>query len=119
MKFDDPDIHEKLDLMDSAGLNALPFGVVGLDADNTVEIYNIPESKFSGLAVDHVVGRHFFHAVAPCMNNYLVAERLNDEPLLDATIPYVLTFRVRHTPVHIRLLRQPDRSRRWVLINRD
>jgi hypothetical protein len=51
------------------------------------------------------------------MNNYLVAERLAETPL-DVTLPYVLTFRMRPTPVRLRLLRAVEASRRWVLVAR-
>ncbi len=88
-----------------------------LDRENMVEFYNAHEERYSGLPRGIVVGRHFFSDVAPCMNNYLVAERLA-ETQLDVTLPYVLTFRMRPTPVRLRLLRAVEASRRWVLIAR-
>lgn len=118
MEFDDPAIHQYLDVLDPDGLNALPFGAVGLTGGNIVEFYNTFESQLSGLAVERVVGRHFFNTIAPCMNNYMVAGRFDNEPSLDVTIPYVLTLRIQYTPVLLRLLRQPDRSRRWLLVRR-
>jgi len=117
MTFDDVPIIETLSTMDEAALDGLLFGVVGLDSDNVVELYNAYEERYSGLPRGIVVGRHFFSDVAPCMNNYLVAERLA-EAQLDVTLPYVLTFRMRPTPVRLRLLRAAEASRRWVLIAR-
>ena len=63
------------------------------------------------------MGRHFFSDVAPCMNNYLVADRF-EETTLDVTMPYVLSFRMRPTPVRLRLIRAPRSPRRWVLVSR-
>ena len=117
MTFDHVPIIEVLSTMDEAALDGLPFGVVGLDSENMVEFYNTHEERYSGLPRDIVVGRHFFSDVAPCMNNYLVAERLA-EAQLDVTLPYVLTFRMRPTPVRLRLLRASGASQRWVLIAR-
>ena len=52
------------------------------------------------------------------MNNFMVAQRLEDEPELDAIVPYVLTLRMRPTPVRLRLLASPAASRRYLLIER-
>ena len=115
--FDDPAMAERLDATDEAGLDELAFGVVGLNPDGEVDRYNAHEERNSGLPRGQVVGRHFFSDVAPCMNNYLVAERL-EETTLDVTMPYVLTFRMRPTPVRLRLIRAPRSPRRWVLVSR-
>lgn len=117
MTFDEVPIIETLSTMDEAALDRLPFGVIGLDSDDMGEFYNTHEERNSGLPRGIVVGRHYFSDVAPCMNNYLVAERLA-EAQLDVTLPYVLTFRMRPTPVRLRLLRAAKASRRWVLIAR-
>ena len=74
MTFDDVAIADMLGTLNEAALDELPFGVVGLDGENVVELYNAHEERSSGLSRDIVVGRHFFFDVAPCMNNYLVAE---------------------------------------------
>ncbi len=50
------------------------------------------------------------------LSNY-VAERMLEAPL-DVTLPYVLTFRMRPTPVRLRLLRAAEAPRRWVLVAR-
>lgn len=116
MTFNDPTLTGMLDGASEADLDQLPFGVVGLDKEGRVDRYNMHEERSSGLARDQVVGRHFFFDVAPCMNNYLVAERL-EESALDVTMPYVLTFRMRPTPVQLRLIRT-QAARRWVLVSR-
>ncbi len=103
-------------VMDAARLDALPFGVVGLNPEGIVEVYNKTEAKFSGLQRDEVIGVHYFLSVAQCMNNFLVAQRLEDEQELDTIVAYVLTFRMRPTPVRLRLLKQVGQPRRFVLI---
>lgn len=99
-------------------LDALPFGVIGFGADGCVTVYNAFESAGAGLRAANVVGRHVFAEVAPCMNNFMVAQRFEDEPELDATLPYVLTLRMRPTAVRLRLLGSPDYPTRFVLIDR-
>lgn len=117
MRFDDPLVATILEAMGDADIDDLNYGVVGLDEEGLVECYNAHEERNSGLSRTRVVGRPFFFDVAPCMNNYLVAERL-EEASLDVTLPYVLTFRMRPTPVTLRLIRTPAFRRRWVLISR-
>jgi hypothetical protein len=52
------------------------------------------------------------------MNNFMVAQRFEEEPELDATLPYVLTLRMRPTPVRMRLLATQETVRRYILIER-
>jgi photoactive yellow protein len=99
-------------------LDTLPFGVIGFGADANVELYSAAESRMAGLSPEKVVGRHLFGVVAPCMNNFLVAQRFEDEPELDATIDYVLTLRMRPTPVKLRMLQSAGAARRYLLIKR-
>ena len=105
-------------VMDRARLDALPFGVIGLDPEGIVEIYNKTEATLAGLDRDDVIGTHFFLSVAQCMNNFLVAQRFEDEEEIDAVVAFVLTFRMRPTPVRMRLLKRPDHARRFILIQR-
>lgn len=107
-----------LDAMSGAERDALPFGVVGFGADTVVQTYNATEARMSGLDPATVVGVPFFDAVGQCMNNFMVAQRFEDEPELDAIIPYVLTLRMRPTKVRLRLLAAPGQMRRYVLIER-
>ncbi|MHB8287054.1 MAG: hypothetical protein ACYDD1_20590 [Caulobacteraceae bacterium] len=109
---------EQLESLGVEGLNTLTFGVIGFDKDTIVNAYNTVESQMSGLDQTHVVGAPFFEATAQCMNNFMVAQRFEDEPELDATIPYVLTLRMRPTPVRMRLLAASGTPRRYILIQR-
>lgn len=108
----------ELEGMTCAERDALPFGVVGFGADTIVQTYNATEARLSGLDPTTVVGVPFFDAVAQCMNNFMVAQRFEDEADIDAIIPYVLTLRMRPTKVRLRLLAARGQPRRYVLIER-
>jgi photoactive yellow protein len=112
----------RLDAFAEAELDALDFGVIGFDLDTIVRRYNAVERMGAGLSWSRVVGQPFFTVVAPCMNNYLVAQRFEDAAAsgesLDATIDYVLTLRMRPIKVHLRLLARPDQNLRYVLVSR-
>jgi photoactive yellow protein len=96
----------------------LPFGVVGLDAHGITKVYNETEARMAGLDAKTVLGCDFFSAIAQCMNNFMVAQRFEDEPELDAIIPFVLTLRMRPTPARLRLLASRSEPLHFILIDR-
>jgi photoactive yellow protein len=120
--FDAPGLIGRLDALPDEALDALDFGVIGFDAETAVRRYNAFESKAAGLSPARVLGHALFAAVAPCMNNYLVAQRFEDAAAeggeLDATIDYVLTLRMRPVKVKLRLLAAPGATHRYVLVQR-
>jgi photoactive yellow protein len=107
-----------LEAMSLEERDALPFGVIGFGADTIVQTYNATEARMSGLDPSTVVGVPFFDAVAQCMNNFMVAQRFEDEPRIDDIVPFVLTLRMRPTKVRLRLLAEPAAPRRYILIER-
>lgn len=120
--FDAPDLGATLAAMSEADLDGLDFGVIGFDGETLVTLYNVFESHCAGLSRERVVGHALFTTVAPCMNNFLVAQRFedahaSDEPL-DATIDYVLTLRMRPVKVRLRLIAEPRAAARYVLVHR-
>ncbi len=122
MTFADADLHNELDRQSDADLDALTFGVIGFDETGVVRRYNRFESQAAGLQSERVVGHPLFTAVAPCMNNFMVAQRFEDAlasgTVLDATIDYTLTLRMRPVKVKLRLLASPDGESRYVLVHR-
>jgi photoactive yellow protein len=108
----------ELQTMPAEVCNRLPFGVIGLDAAGITKVYNATEARLAGLNPEKVIGTSFFDAIAQCMNNFMVAQRFEDEPELDATIPFVLTLRMRPTPVRLRMLASRSVPLRFILIDR-
>jgi photoactive yellow protein len=121
-RFDDAELATWLAQADDAALDSLSFGAIGFGRDGRISRYNAWEARAAGFAAAEVRGQDLFVELAPCMNNYLVAARFEDAAAaaqaLDQTLPYVLTFRMRPTPVHLRLLARPGDACRWVLVLR-
>ncbi len=115
-KFNSADIFDGLLAASDAELDQLDFGVVGLDDSLVCHQFNAHEQEKSGLSSARVIGARFFEQVAPCMNNYLVADPLADNETLDETFPYTLSIRVTPTATKLRLLVKRDESRRFLLI---
>jgi photoactive yellow protein len=120
--FDQPDVLEPLQAADEATLDALEFGVIGIDDHTLVRRYNAYESRLAGLSPQRVLGQPLFTAVAPCMNNFMVAQRFEDAAAeggaLDTTLDYVFTLRMRPVKVRLRLLARPGAALRYVLVCR-
>jgi photoactive yellow protein len=116
--FTEPGLLDQLEAADDTALDSAPFGVIAMAEDGAVTSYNAAESRLSGLTSAKVVGRHFFSAVAPCTNNFMVAYRFETEAVLDAVIDYVFTLRMQPTKVKLRLLKQPGRRRMYLVVER-
>ena len=122
MPFDSPHLFDTLCSLSREGLDELPFGVIGFDAQGLVQRYNALEARMANFEAAEVMGQHVFVELAPCLNNYLVAGRFDDAQAqgqpLDDTLPYVLSFRMRPTRVQMRLLCSPDQPLRFILVQR-
>lgn len=122
LQFMDPAAYAAIDTMDDTTLDDVSFGVIGIDAETMVRRDNRVESALAGISPGRVLGSPLFTAVAPCMNNFMVAQRIEDAvasgEALDALVDYVLTLRMRPIKVKLRLLSSPERKYKYVLIDR-
>jgi photoactive yellow protein len=120
--FQQTDMHAALEAQDDEELDGLDFGVIGFDADGLVRRYNALESRLGGFSRERILNTHIFDAVAPCFNNYLVAGRFDsareESTVLDDTIDYVLTLKMRPVRVRLRLLASPNHALSYVLVQR-
>ena len=118
--FDQKNIAEALSKISDDQLNAIDFGITGLDNDCVVTRYNNYLVNLSGVSIQKAVGFHYFSNVAPCMNNFMVSQKLEDaideSTSLDETINYVLSVKMKPTKVKIRLVYDSDLMVSYVLI---
>lgn len=122
LNFDSAALFESLQQCSADLLDRLEFGVIGFDTSNIVCRYNATESRLAGLTTSSVLGQHVFETVAPCMNNFMVAQQFVDalagRTAVDCVIDYVLTLRMRPQRVKLRLLAKPDCNMRYVIVKR-
>jgi photoactive yellow protein len=123
LRFDSPALLAELDALGSVAHDDLPFGVIKMTSDSEARVvgYNAFESRRSGLSPDRVVGLPFFQVVAQCMNNFMVAQRFEDARSagtpLDVALEYVLTLRMRPSPVVLRLLSAPNVGSQYIAVH--
>jgi photoactive yellow protein len=122
LSFATPGLYARLAQLQPQDLDQLDFGVIGFDDETQVCRYNRFESEAAGLTAPRVLGQPLFTNVAPCLNNFMVAQRFedaqDDAAVLDETIDYVLTLRMRPIKVKLRLLAAPGSAVRYVLVQR-
>lgn len=120
--FDMQNISHALETLTNEQLNSLDFGVIGFDDEGMVKVYNAYESKVAGLSLERVIDADLFNSVAPCMNNFMVAQKIEDaideSSELDEIMDYVLTLKMKPTRVKLRLLSSPQLTYSYVLILR-
>jgi photoactive yellow protein len=75
--FHDDDLAQRLAAMSPDQLNALPFGVIKLDAANRVLFFSATEARLSGYGTAPILGLDFFADVAPCMDTDEFRGRVN------------------------------------------
>ncbi|MFY8003850.1 MAG: PAS domain-containing protein [Chitinophagaceae bacterium] len=85
-------------------LDSLPFGVVKMNHQAEVVYYSETQSLLTGVSPAQAKGKNFFVQVAPCTNNFMVAEKFN-QLILDETMPYMFTYVTKPTPVTLRLIK--------------
>jgi len=119
MSFNESTLSDQLYSFADAKLNAAPFGIIGFDSnDERVQLYSDAECALSGLSRTSVLGRALFDEVAPCMNNFLVAEKFRSGQPLDEIVDYVFTLRMRPTPVRLRLIWREGQSRKFLCVEK-
>lgn len=93
--FDTPKLAQAVEALTLEEIDQLPFGVIGLDAEETVRVYNSTEAKLSGYRDRPSRGKLFFVDVAPCMNNGYFKGRISKAlqgGSLDVTFTFVGDF---------------------------
>lgn len=122
LAFSDPQALHILHACTAEALDTTRFGVIAFDAGGIIRRYNRHEEEVTGLKRERVMGCHVFTDIAQCMNNYLVAQKYEDAATanraLDEIMDFVLTWRMKPTPVALRLLRAPDVELQYLLLKR-
>jgi photoactive yellow protein len=102
--------------------DGLPFGFITVDPDGVILAFNAFETSYSGLTAPEVVGRSFFHDVAPCTSVKDFEGRFRRMVEADkadiARFRYVFRFRGGERLVQVSMTYVPS-EQRGIIIVRD
>jgi len=106
-----------------AELDALPFGVIALDQEGFVLRYNLYESRLARLDRNQVVGRNFFHEIAPCTRNESFQGRFRaflsrGSEIKSERFDFKFDFKFGAQDVVVELVRAANGERIYLLVNR-
>lgn len=106
-----------------AELDALPFGVIGLDEEGIVLRYNLYESRLARLDRNQVVGRRFFQEIAPCLGTEEFQRRYRGfvaapEPRKGERFDFVFDFAFGAQHVVIEIVRAAGAPRYYLIVDR-
>lgn len=97
----------------------LSYGVIKLDNEGKILLYNRFESEKAGVSVSEAEGKLFFSQIAPCTNNAIFLGSFQkgvDEGKMDLIFPYTFTYKMKPTPVKVHLYRKEGTTDNWVFI---
>jgi photoactive yellow protein len=117
-----------IDERSDAELDAMQFGVIGLDPDGVILRYNLYESRLARLDRNQVVGRNFFSEIARCTRTENFEGRFRafvarggmaaDGVTRHERFEFVFDFRFGAQDVTVDIVRAGTADRYYLLVNR-
>jgi photoactive yellow protein len=119
-RIDDSTLPARAERLTPEQLDALPFGVVRLDADGNVTFYSKTEAEQSGFGDRRAIGRHFFTQLAPCLGSVerrQQIERARREGTLDIAFEQIGDFDAAERELRVRVVSAAGGGL-WVFLQR-
>ena len=118
--FNAPKLAELVEKLTLDQIDSLPFGVVRLDDQGAVSIYNKTEGRLSGFGDRPVLGRRFFVDIAPCTNNAYfkgLIDKARRAGTLNIAFTFVGDFCDRDRELSVRA-QSANEGGTWIFTNR-
>lgn len=117
LKLEQQDLFKALEDLDNDAYDELDFGLIKMDRKGNVLAYNKWEAQLAANNQEAVIGKNFFTQIAPCTNNFMVSEKYGlFQGQLDESMDYVFTYRIKPTPVRLRLLAHESSSNQYLAV---
>lgn len=110
---------EQLSGLNPSSADSYPIGIVKLDDQGNIQLYNKYNTDHFLYTSSEVVGKNYFTDVVPCANNFLFKGRFQrgvDTNELDTEFDYTFTYKITPTKVKVRLFRDSKTKSNWVFI---
>ena len=121
MTFVTSDIITRLNSLSRSDADSAPFGIVRVENDGKIVLYNRYEAEMAGVTPAQAEGRNFFTEVAPCTNNKLCFGKFKqglEVGDLDVEFNYTFTYKMKPTNVAIHLLHDKPSKTNWVFVKK-
>ena len=110
----------RADDMAPSELDALPYGMIQLDAAGRILKFNAVESRLAALPQQQQIGKHFFTEVAPCTKVQAFYGRFKEGVLresLDTSFQFHFAFKQNPRDVTVRLFYSKRTRSVWVMVS--
>jgi len=121
MSFVTPEIDSKLGVLSRTDADMAAFGIVQVDDEGKIVLYNKYEAELAGITPEAAEGRNFFTEIAPCTNNKLFFGRFQSGVAaqeLDTEFNYTFTYKLRPTNVAIHMKHDKASGSNWVFVKK-
>lgn len=119
--FDTIKLAEAIESLTPEEIDQLPFGVIGIDQQGVVHLFNKAEAQQSGYGSRPAHGQLFFIDVAPCMNNTYFKGRIDkarSAGSLDISFSFIGDFSDPDRELTVRVQSAKDGGL-WIAIKRE
>ena len=119
--FNKADIDNVLNRMAEKDIDKLAFGAIELDGTGKVLRYNAAEGAITGRSPAAVIGKNFFHDVAPCTSKpsfkgvFDAGVRDNN---LNTMFEYVFDYQMKPTKVKVHMKKALSGGNFWIFVKR-
>jgi photoactive yellow protein len=121
LSLDAPDLVARVEQLDTEALDALPFGVIRLNAQGEVDYFSRTEAAQSGYRLDRAHGQRFFSAMAPCLGTPALMgriERAQRAGTLDISLDHIGDFSDAQRAMRVRICSTRRGGGLWVFLQR-
>ncbi|MBC7428539.1 MAG: photoactive yellow protein [Bacteriovorax sp.] len=121
MSFVSPEILSKLSSLTKTDADDANFGIVKVDSNGRILLYNKYESELAGVPSSSAEGKNFFTELAPCTNNKLFFGKFKsgvEIGELNSLFNYTFTYKMKPTNVAIHLLHDKNTKTNWVFVQK-
>lgn len=121
MSFVSTDIISNLGSASRATVDAADYGIVKVDKDGNILLYNRYEADLAGVEPSFAEGRNFFTQIAPCSNNRLFFGKFKEGVAggsLNEEFKYTFTYKMKPTPVDVHLYQDAATQTNWIFVKK-